>query len=53
MVTHLNLYSYVRPLCTRNAFDLKWKELLTHLKLDPPTSTTHPRTTRVVWPLGS
>ena len=41
MITQLNAGYYVRPLCTRNAFDLKWKGLLTPLQLDPPTSTSH------------
>ena len=52
-VTQLNPHYYVSPLCTRNAFDLKWKELLTPLQLDPPTSTTRPRATAVVWALES
>ena len=52
-LTQLNPDYSLRPLCTRNAFDLKWRELRTLLQLDPPTSTTHPRSTAVVWPLDS
>ena len=52
-VTPLNPDYYIRPLCTRRAFYLKLNELLTPLQLDPPTSTTHPRATTVVWPLDS
>ena len=52
-VTQLNPDHYVRPLCTRNAFDLKWKERRTPLQLHPLTSTTHPCATAVVWPLDS
>ena len=52
-VTQLNPDHYVELLCTGNAFDLKSQELLTPLQLDPPTSTTHPCATAVVWPLDS
>ena len=51
--TRLNPDYYVRPLFTRNAFDVKWKELLTPLQLDAPRYTTHPRATAVVWPVDS
>ena len=51
-VTWPNLNYDIRPLCTCNALDIKWKELLTPLRLNPPTSTTHPLATAVVWPHG-
>ena len=53
--TAIQLYPdyWLRPFCTRNAFDLKWNEPLTSFQLDLPTSTTHPRAVAVVWPLDS
>ena len=53
LIAHFDLDYYVGHLCTCNAFALKWKQLLTALQLEPPTSTTHPRTIVVVWPVNS
>ena len=52
-VTQLNPDYYVRPLCSCNAFNLKWKHLPTPLQLDLPTSKTYPRAARVVGPADS
>ena len=44
---------FARPMCPERAFLKRWQRLLAPLELDPPVSTSDPKTTGVSWPWAS
>ena len=44
---------YSRPICTEQAFQARWKELVAPVQLDDPVATVLPKATGISWPFAS
>ena len=44
---------YSRPMCTERDFQVRWKELLAPVELDPPMATVLSTATAISWPFAS
>ena len=44
---------YSRPICTEQAFQARWRELVALVQLDDPVATVLPNATRIPWPFAS
>ena len=44
---------YSHPICTRRAFQARWKDLVAPVQLDNPVATVLPKATGISWPFAS